>query len=175
MDLVDGIVKRVSSTCALLAAACGAGVMILMSLDVFNRLFTGQSIRGAFEMVETLMVFLVFLGIAHAERTDAHVRVRLVTGRLPPMAAEITRSFGNAMALGIVVWMAWATTGVAQSSVARGEFRMGLVNFPIWPARIVVAVGLWLLSVELLLTVSKSIRRILHREPAASDLTSAAL
>jgi len=171
MDRFDGWVRQVSSLLAIMAASCGAIIMLLMSLDVFNRLVTGGSIRGAFETVETLVVLMVFLGIAYAERSDAHVRVRLLTGRLPRSIGEVVRLFGNTAALSIVMWMAYATTQVAQLSVATGEFRMGLVNFPVWPARIAVAVGFWLLTLELALTTVRTLRRVRHddeQQPTAS-------
>jgi TRAP-type C4-dicarboxylate transport system permease small subunit len=172
---IDAVVRRLSAALALVAAICGAFVMLLMSLDVINRMATGGSIRGAFEAVEMLLVLMVFLGIAYAERSGAHVRVRLMTAKMPPMVAEVTRLLGNLVALGIVAWMAYETVILAQRSVATGEFRMGLVSFPIWPGRVAVAVGLTLLTLELALTVGRSFERIVRRQPEDTSATTAAL
>ena len=162
MAYIETVVGWLSTTLAMLAAACGAFVMMLISLDVFNRVVTGRSIRGAFEAVELLLVLIVFLGIAYAERSGAHVRVRLLTTKLAPTFAEVTRLFGNLVALGIVAWMAYESGFAAQRSVATGEFRMGLVAFPIWPGRIAVAIGLTLLTVEFGLTVARSVGRLVR-------------
>ena len=175
MAHIDAVVGRLSTVLAMFAAACGAAMMMLISMDVFNRVATGSSIRGAFEAVEMLLVLMVFLGIAYAERSGAHVRVRLFTARMPPRIAEMTRLFGNLIALGIVAFMAYQTGLAAQRSVASGEFRMGLVSFPIWPGRIAVATGLALLTLEFGLTVGRAVERIFRGTSDDTSDTSVAL
>jgi hypothetical protein len=44
--------------------------------------------------------------------------------------------------------MAWASTHRAILATASGEVRPGLLYFPVWPSRIMIAVGFGLMMLE---------------------------
>jgi TRAP-type transport system small permease protein len=154
---LDRSMRFVSSVAAVLAAACGLVIVLMLSGEVLSRAVRGTSIAGSYELSELLLVALVFLGLAQAERSGTHVRSAIVTSRLPERVAARVRCGGCLVATAIVVWMALAAAERAQHSIAIGEFRQGLIQFPIWPARVLVVVGLVLLAVELLLSALKHV------------------
>jgi TRAP-type C4-dicarboxylate transport system permease small subunit len=123
--------------------------MLIMVADVTNRYLNSRSIAGAYEAVELLVVAMTFLGIAYAERTDVHVRSKLLTTALPAKAADRVRFTGRIATLLIVAALTYGTGRRAWSSFKAGEYRHGLVEMPIWPARAIVAFGAALLTLEL--------------------------
>ncbi|SEK20041.1 TRAP-type mannitol/chloroaromatic compound transport system, small permease component [Blastococcus sp. DSM 46786] len=155
-DRADGTVRKVihaiATTFGVIAALLIVGIMISTALDVLVRQVTGSSIPGVVEYSEVLLAGLVFLGLAYAQRTGAHIGVDLVTERLPARVAHVVRAIGLFVAIAVLLWMTYETAIVAINSFQVGEFRFGLVPVPIWPIRIVIPLGLVALVLELALS-----------------------
>ena len=152
-------VDRLTGAFAVLGAACACVLTIAVSLDVGSRQVLGGSLPGMIELSESLFVAMVFLGLAQAERTGEHVRVTLLTGRLAPRAAAGLRSVTLVIALAVVGWMTWATGLRAVDSVARMEYRLGLLSWPIWPVRVVIPICLTLFGLQLALSLADNLAR----------------
>lgn len=135
------LVRRVGSSIAVLGTVVSGAIMLGIVVDVARRQLTGRSIPGMIEMIETFMVIVVFLGLAHAEAVGVHVRMSLVTRALPFRIRRWVKMTGMAICLAGSAWFAWASTIRAQASLAVGEVQPGLLRFPVWPARIVIAIG----------------------------------
>lgn len=133
---------RVNRVMAALSVGCIAVMLVLTILDITRRTVSGRSVEGVNELGEVAMVFIVFLGLAYAEQRRAHVAVTLLVRRLPHRVAAGMEAAGIALVMAVVVWMVVVTGERALESLAVGEYRFGLVRIPIWPARIVIVVGL---------------------------------
>lgn len=149
---VRKVIHAIATTFGVIAALLIVGIMISTALDVLVRQITGSSIPGVVEYSEVLLAGLVFLGLAYAQRTGAHIGVDLVTERMPARVAHVVRAFGLVVAIGVLLWMTYETALVAINSFQVGEFRFGLVPVPIWPIRIVIPLGLVALILELALS-----------------------
>lgn len=145
---------------ALISAVATLAIMVLIVIDVVSRMLGRGSVPGLLEMSEVALVFLVFCGIAYGLQTRAHVAVTLVTSRLPEKAGRIIVSIGLIVLTAVLVWALWATTNTAIQSTMRGEVRFGITQMPIWPARIMIPVGLLVLIGEVLI----QLRAVLNGE-----------
>lgn len=134
---------------AFLAIACIVVIVLLTVADVVRRSTAGRSVAGVTELSEVMMVAIVFLSLAFAERRGAHVSMTLVRRKLRPRAAAILNGLGLLVMIIVVGWMVWVTAGRAWESFLQQEFRFGLVRVPIWPARIAIVLGLAAYLVEL--------------------------
>lgn len=146
IDWYVGTLGRVMSVGGAVAACL---IMVVMTVDVGYRNLFNQSIPGTFEVVEVALVLAVFLGMATAERAGNAVRVTLFTAMLPNRFAAVVRILGILVSLGIVAWFAYASIDKAMSSYAIGEYKRGIISFPMWPGRAVIAFGFSLLVIEL--------------------------
>jgi TRAP-type C4-dicarboxylate transport system permease small subunit len=133
---------------AVLGSLVSVGIMLGMVADVGWRRATGGSIPGMIELIETFMVVVVFLGLAYAETSGAHVRMNLVTRVLPFPVRRVVKAAGMGVCAAVSGWMAWASTHRAILATAAGEVRPGLLYFPVWPSRILIAVGFALMMLE---------------------------
>ncbi|MCW4385493.1 TRAP transporter small permease [Salinibacterium sp. SYSU T00001] len=131
------------------AVLCGA-LALLLTAEVVMRASTGGSIRGLFEIAELGLVMTVFLGLAQAEVNGTHVRVTLLTDRLRPAVANRLRGVALLLACLFLGWMSIELIERAIDSFIGGEYRTGLLNFPVWPSRAFVAFGTSLLTVVML-------------------------
>lgn len=160
-----GVLDRISSVLAIVGALAAVVLMLGITTDVGNRFVTGGSVMGLLELMETSMVFMVFLGMAYAERTGTHVRMTLVTSYSPVRIAAAMRVVGTTCAVLVVFWMAWHTGKQGINSFARGEVQMGLMQWPLWPARLVIPVGMFFLGLQLLFRLGDSAKAVVTGEP----------
>ncbi len=135
------------------AIASAVGILAIMTLvvvDVVRRKLDGGSIPGANEYAEILLVGVVFLGLAEAQRQGNHISVEAVVARLTARSGARLRSAGLVLSLAVVVWMTWETLDVGVAAFESKEFRFGLARIPTWPAKLAIPIGLAALSLELL-------------------------
>lgn len=140
------VIDRLAKGMHAIASACLVFLIVSAAGDVLLRALTGQGLRGAIEYGEVVLVAFAFLGLAHTQQRDGHVAVELVTSRFSPRVAALMELMAFAIALVFLAWMAWASVGEAINSVQSGEYRYGVVQAPVWPARLAIATGLAVLS-----------------------------
>jgi TRAP-type C4-dicarboxylate transport system permease small subunit len=144
-------INALSWGAGLTAGALLMGLIFLTGTDVLWRNFHGRSIPGAYEYSEVLLVALVFLSLAWTQKVDAHVSIDLATRAMPERLGRLVQALGIAAALAILVWMTVASVHSALESWVSGEYRIGLAEVPVWPARLAVAFGMFMLVLQLTL------------------------
>lgn len=142
MSFLDALSRRISGVTAIIASLCTFSLAIAITTDVVSRTVTGRSLPGLVEVSETLLVMLIFLGMAFASYTGGQISVDLVTGSLPKQVSAWVRSVGDVITLVVLVWLVAATWTRALDSIVGGEFKFGLVHWPLWPARTSIVLGL---------------------------------
>lgn len=133
---------RIAAGLAVIAALSVTVMMAITALDVAKRALTGSSLAGAQEITESLIVTIVYLGIAWAQYRREHVAIDLFTARLPARTAAAVRAIGQIIVVGIVTWMLVRTGSAAWEAFKSGEVRFGLLQLPMWPARAAIPLGL---------------------------------
>ncbi|WP_181779284.1 TRAP transporter small permease [Pseudonocardia pini] len=159
------IVGGISLTSAVLAAASGVVLMIAVVADVATRTVTGGSLPGMVDVAESMLVVMTYLGLAYGERTGQQIRTSVLTERCTPAVAFSMRLVSTVAMLVVIVWLAWASVGRAVESTASREYRFGLIHWPLFPARIVVAIGF----VTLTLVVVEKLWRMTSEKFAAGS------
>lgn len=148
MRLLDTVTRSISIVFAICASSIIAVIMVLTTADVIKRFLTGSSIPGVTEFSEVFLVAAVFLGLAFAMRIGAHIGVDIVVMRLKPKVSKAVQMIGMTFAIVVLVWMAVETTGAALHSISINEYRYGLIKVPVWPAKLIVPIGLAALILE---------------------------
>ena len=123
-------------------------IIIVVCADVAGRFMFNSPLHGGVEFSELLMVVLVFFGLAAAQQQRQNYSIELVTRHLAMWMQKLRELLGYITCLAIVILLAWPSSKQAMMSFERGEAGFGIVPFPLWPARILLAVGLWLLAVQ---------------------------
>lgn len=123
-------------------------IMILVCIDVVGRWLFNLPLRAGVEMSELLLVSLVFLGLAAAQQRRQNYAIDILYAQLSPRIQRILDYFSLICCVGILVVLAWPSSTLALASFYRNEMGFGLAQFPIWPARILLAIGLWFLALQ---------------------------
>lgn len=137
---------------ALLGGACAATLLAMVGLtvvDVIGRYLFAAPVPGAGELIELLLVGLIFLGLPLVSLSDGHVTVDLATERLPAWTRApllVLARLVNALVLGVVGWrllvMGAALAGYGETSL--------YLRLPIAPFAYGAAVLCWLAALLLL-------------------------
>jgi TRAP-type C4-dicarboxylate transport system permease small subunit len=144
---------RVNLWCGLGSGFALLAMMIMGTLDVLGTNLdliglTASPIPAAFEFMATMMVVNVFLAMSLAQSRKEHIRVEVLVNLLPArlrVAADVL-AHGFSMTLFVLIaWYGWKS-GMHATEV--GEYAPGLINFPVWPARLVLAFGASLMAVQ---------------------------
>lgn len=143
-------------------------MMAIGATDAFST-FLGHPIPGALEFAELLMVLVVFLALPDAESNGKHITIDLVSSRLPQALRRLLTTLGATLSLVFYAAMAWQAWRLFAGSWATREHTAGLVNFPVYPAKAMFAVALFVVAVIAMTNVLRALRgRIAqaHNEPA---------
>ena len=146
IEAVEGLLSR-------LGIASGFATLLItliVVLDVAGRSLANAPIHMSTEISELLMVVLVFFGLAAAQQTRQNFAIDIATRHLPQGLQMLVEHLGYLFSLVLVGVLAWLSTKQAYSAFERGETGFGIIAFPIWPARFILALGLWLLALQLL-------------------------
>jgi TRAP-type C4-dicarboxylate transport system permease small subunit len=146
-----------------LSRLAGLGIVLLIlptAVDVGWRYLSGSSVPGMIEYSEVAIVFVVYFGIAQAMRDDAHIATPVFTSRLSPRLADRVRLAGRVLLFALVAFATWRTGVAALSAHATGEYRLGLVSIPTWPARAAVTLGFALMLVAIGIDINARLRRL---------------
>ncbi len=110
----------------------GAGlcflIMFLILVDVTLRYFFKTSVPGSTELVELILVGLVFLGIAYTQFEKGHINIDFLTSRLPHNIQSIVGSITYLLTLGIVALITWRIFEYAKKSA---DVKVGILYIPV--------------------------------------------
>lgn len=135
----------------------GIPMIIITILETINavgrKLFV--PVPCTVEAVEALMVVITYLGVSFVAAEGGHVNVSLMTQRLPLPVQNALDGMANLFGTFIFAIWTWAAWSAALKAVRIMEVRIGVFRFPIWPFKILFAVGLTMLTIQLIINAVK--------------------
>lgn len=155
----------------------GLGLLMSMFLgvgDVIGTQFLKSPLPGAKELTESTMVLIVFGALTYAQIQRSHIRVELLYTRMGPRGRAIMDVFADLAALLFFSLLLWQAINEAILSVQLKESTVGLIRFPLYPARIILVAGTGLLILRLLIDLVQDLQRAQSGEelsPAGDGLT----
>ncbi|HEY7517005.1 MAG TPA: TRAP transporter small permease [Methylomirabilota bacterium] len=153
------MIGRVARSASTLAGASVLVMVALITYDVLMRYFLNEPQLFVDELASFLQIVVIFGGLAHTFRTGGHVRVDLLTARLPPRARAWLRLVGLLASLGFLAIVMWTTL---QSTLT--AYRYGRVStvmlYPLWGPMLLIPLGLALLALVMLVALVQQVRAL---------------
>lgn len=145
-------------------------ITFVITIDVGGRSLFNAPLHSSTEISELLLVALVFFGLAAAQQNRQNYSIDIVTRHLPTTVQQVLEIFAYLVSI-VVVWLlAWLSTRQAISAYERGEAGFGIISFPIWPGRFILAFGLWLLVLQFFFDVIRLVTGQPRAEPTSDEL-----
>ena len=118
------------------------GLMAMVVIEVVARYVFNKPIQGYIDIMEMMMVALVFLSLAYCQRTGGHIRMeifmtRVLQGGRRYHLAEFFHLLISLAGFGIIAYFAVNQVFYAYKI---GDVSM-TIHLPTWPARITMALG----------------------------------
>jgi len=135
-------------------------LMLLTTGDVIGRGFFRKPIPGAFELSEYLLAVLILLGAAYTQQVKGHVGVDFITSRLSPRLRKICQIITTLLSLFIIAIVVWQgfLQGMSERTVSE------ILRIPQYPFRLLIAIGGFLLWLELWIDLVSLIGGRVRRE-----------
>ena len=157
LGAVDRFVHAIEKFTALIS---GLGIFALMLLGVahvLGRKFFDLPVFGYIDIVEIMMAFMVFLGLAYTERLGGHIRMELFVSFLKGRWLALFEIVGVVLGLaisGILLVYSWDH---AMRALYLGDSSID-AQIPLWPSKLVVPVALAMLFIRLLVSLWAYVR-----------------
>ena len=147
---------------------CGAlsGLLILaicllisaqIAINTIGRLSPGtlpSTIPSYADFSGFMLAGATFLALAHTLRAGGHIRVNLVTARLPLLAKMVFEGLVLVIAAGLTGYATVFLGALVAESLHYGDVSTGIVPIPLWIPQSVACFGLGLLCVAILHTLA---------------------
>ena len=139
--------------------------MLVGVADVVGTEFLGRPVLGTLEFTESTMVLVVFGALAYAQERRAHIRVELLYSYAGPRGKSFMEVVTHIVAFIFFALVAWQGYVELLYSWEIKESTMGSVRFPLYPARVLLLLGVALLLLRLAIDIAQDIGRLRRGEP----------
>ncbi|MGH6727812.1 MAG: TRAP transporter small permease subunit [Pseudolabrys sp.] len=131
-----------------IAAVATFVMMALVVANIVGRYLFNKPLDGTLEFTESLLVLIIFLSVALTQYNGGHIRVTLLTRRMPKTWAHALNIFCMLAGAAFFSWCAYAAWRFALQSWSFKEQEWGTVVFPLYPVKFVVFIGLLMLAIQ---------------------------
>lgn len=133
--------------------------------DVIGRFVFGAPVYGAVEVSIIGMAFIVFFPLALGEREGGNIRVDFLLLKARGKLRDTWEAIISIISFIFYSFWSWRLLLDAYSSVLmKQEMMASVITFPIWPAKIAIAVGMIFLSLRCLIQFVSYLRIVLKGE-----------
>jgi TRAP-type C4-dicarboxylate transport system permease small subunit len=125
-------------------------MMLLIVADIVLRGAFNKPIQAGVEIIELMMVCVVYLGLAYTQSQGGFVRMEVIISRLPSSATWYTEYLNYVLIVAFFCLFCWRGILLAIESLATRELTFGIVPVPVYPARVALAAGGILILIEVI-------------------------
>jgi len=144
-----------------ISAAVILTIMTLTTVDVIGRYILGSPLKGNVEISEILFLSAVYLGLSYTHLFREHVGVDLLISHFSKRTRLFLETIMLLLALLTYGVLAWRGVGAFWTSVETGEYRWGLISIPLWPARLMIPLGVSALCLKFIAEIVRNISKFL--------------
>ena len=165
-------IEKIQKTIERGACFIAAGLVFIMifptTLDVILRYFK-VPLPEIFQLTEFMMIGVVYLSIAYVQTLKGHIKIEIATSWLPKKFQDALDLFACIAGLIICVIITWQSGRLAWEAWETQDYTMGIVQFPTWPAKTALPIGVGLLCLRLITDIIQGFHELLHASPETTS------
>ena len=160
LDALKGWIRRLTLYVSYLGMVLLIPMMLLTTTDVMGRAFWSRPVYGTVELSSYMLAVFILLGVAYTHQVKGHVRVTMLTSRLPRranLALDLVTILLSMFIIGLIAWQGWVV-GMEERAVS------DMLRVPQRPFKLLVSVAAFLLWLELCIDLFATIKQLSREE-----------
>jgi len=158
-EKAGSIYDRITEVLAILAAVLVIGLVALLCYEVFMRYLIHKPPAWAWEVCESMVYLIAFLGAGWLLKKNGHVSVDILFAFLSPKIKVATNAVTSALGAIICLILTWSGIGITIDHSQAGITVPGYLDIPKAPLLLFIPLGCLLLSIEFLRQAYSSLMR----------------
>lgn len=150
-----GTVVVISNLLAVFVACLVLTQAVLITVGAISRYFLKEPLSWVLEPSTLMLIPIVFLALSYTLLEGAHVRVQLITNRLPRKVGRVLEVVSLGCFLGYSVALLWGSWRLAYYSYSHGFKSGSLLAIPLFPVQVTIPIGVFILCLVILGQIAK--------------------
>jgi len=156
LNKLINIVTKITKWMAYIGAISLGILMVLLVIDIVASKWLGWSVPGAMDFSEELMVFLTILPIAYIVLERKHISISVLEDRLKAAGRLTLVIIQYITGIAVSAFITWRTFTHLVYTIEVNKLKAG-IDFPIWPANLVVVIGFGFLTIVWILVLARTL------------------
>jgi TRAP-type C4-dicarboxylate transport system permease small subunit len=132
----------------------------IIMIEVLLRLFLGISTMVAHEYSAYLLIFFVFSSLAEVTQKNRHIKILMITSRLPPKLANPLEVVMISLTLLVIVYMFYWSLDMTVTSIKNFERAETVSGTPLAVPKAFIPFGLSMFIIQLVVLLTQRIKNI---------------
>jgi TRAP-type C4-dicarboxylate transport system permease small subunit len=134
-------------------------LVIVVAANIIARIL-GHSIPGILDISQNFMVIIVVMMLAYTQAQRGHIGVEFVLNFLPESGRRVVGLITLLLSLAFAVLLAWQSWAMAWFALEVRDHSGVYPYLPLYPGKLILALGVSLLCLQLLVDVWVALRRV---------------
>ena len=130
----------------------------MITASVLGRALFNTSIPDMITIAGLLMIPAIALPLARVQSQDGHIAVTVTTDWMPARVISVLKALGNVLGFMFFGAIAWFLVRKVPRDIATAAYYDGELDLPVWPMKIVFAVGAGLFLIRLGIDFTRNLR-----------------
>ena len=166
---ISTIINRISLYAAYAAGICATLLVVLVLAEICRRTFFNSSFLWTFEISSWLLVAFAFLGMGYTLQSGGHVRVTLLTSRLPELVQTWLELILSLIGAGMFIYFAFFLFEGMVSAYQMGEVGTSVLEPPVFLIWAAGFVGLGIFSLQFVGVFLESLIKLKLKEVPSDE------
>lgn len=158
-DFLDKVLSRITYRVTNLGVIVLMAMVLLVVTDIIRRRAFNSPFPFTLEVVELMLIVVVFFAVAYTASQRSHVSIDLVVSKFPLKAQTILDIVMHIISIGLFSFLCWRMVAHGMY-LWRLHWSTGVLEIPRYPLAFVVSFGSALLALVLLARLLKLITEV---------------
>lgn len=138
-----------------LATYCGAltilALGLLISISVLGRALFNTGVPDTITLAGLMMIPIIALPMAGVQAQNGHIAVTVTSDWLPSRMISLLKALSNVIGFVFFGAIVWFLMQKVPRDLATGAYYDGELEIPVWPMKVIFAIGIGLFLIRLLI------------------------
>ena len=171
----QGIIEKIATFLNYGAMAAIALSILLTIADATLRYCFASGIPGSYHLTEFLLVAMIALPLARCQIIRSHIRVDILIQHIHGRVLHMIEFVTLVLAFILFAVAAYTTGENAVIAFVKGDFVRGIINYPLWPAKSFIPIGVGVFCLALLLDIVYHAKGILKPRNVSDKIESGSI